>query len=87
MKKIILAAMLLAATAAGAAEQKPDALPTTYNLTISREAVNWIGRGLEELPAKVANPIIQDLVSQITAQNEAFKKANAEPAPTKDEPK
>jgi hypothetical protein len=51
-----------------------------YNWNLSVEEINYIISGLQELPAKVANPIIQKIHIQANEQfaREAAKKAAAE---------
>lgn len=85
MKNIILAAVIsLTATAAAAQTPTPapavaPSSPSTYTFTFSADATIWISKGLDELPAKIANPIFQEMARQINEQNEAFKKAHEAP--------
>lgn len=87
-----LPALLLAAsiTTSAIAQPAPAGGPTEYTLHVPADDVNWIGRGLDEMPAKVANPIVQRLLRQIETQNKAFEEAkkpkiddNANPATPK----
>lgn len=71
-----ITAMLLAATLATSAIAQPaPSAPTEYTLTVSPEELNAIGRGIDELPAKIANPLSQKLLGQIQAQNKAREEA------------
>lgn len=80
MRLMTAAAFLLATTIASQAQPAPP-LPTEYTITVTGDDLNLIGRGIEELPAKIANPLTQRLLAQINAQNEAWKKAHQPPAP------
>lgn len=81
--RLIATALLLAAFTTGAIAQQ---LPTEYTLTVSPEELNALGRGLDELPAKIANPVSQRLLKQIADQNEVFRKKNAPPEPKAHDP-
>lgn len=86
----IIAALLLASIPMTAIAQPapPPAGPPEYTIRLPTDDVNWIGRALDELPAKIANPIVKRIVDQITVQNKAFEEtqkpkpadANANPA-------
>lgn len=77
-RTITTTALLLALTTAAIAQPVPIG-PREYTLTLTGDDINLIGRGIEELPAKLANPLTQRLLQQINAQNEAYKKANQPP--------
>ena len=40
----------------------------TFTLTLTEEQVNTIAAALNELPAKFANPVLQDLTKQLQNQ-------------------
>lgn len=80
--KFITALLLTAALATGAVAQ--TLTPTEYTLTVSPEELNAIGRGIDELPARIANPLSQKLLGQIQAQNKAREEAQK---PKADKPK
>lgn len=73
--RMIAAALLLAFITTAAAQQ--PAGPKEYTLTMPAEDINTIGAAINELPAKIANPLTVRLLKQIEAQNEAFRKAHA----------
>jgi hypothetical protein len=50
-------------------------------LKVTRQQLNVIGQGLQELPAKLANPVLNDLQAQLEAADKAAREA-AEPKPT-----
>jgi len=52
--------------------------PTEYNLIVSPQDIDLIGQAIQELPAKVANPLSQRLATQIKRQQEEFVKAKGE---------
>lgn len=90
--RIVLVAILLLTAVVAAAQQQPSppAIADPVKLTISRQTLLAIGQALQELPAKIANPILNDLQAQLAAADkavadEAAKKAEeakkAEPAP------
>ena len=50
---------------------------TEFTLTITIDELNAIGAGLQELPAKVCNPITKKLQEQVNAQLAAQQAAAA----------
>ncbi len=91
MKKIGFAVVASAIMMTSAFAQQPTSGPDKYTLEFSRDDVNTLGVAIQELPAKIANPLTQKIVPQITKQQEDFAKANekkdekptAPPAPAK----
>ena len=79
MRLLATTALSLALLTGSLNAQPAPASPEEYTLTVPRGDLDHIGNGLNELPAKIANPILQRLIAQINAQNEAFRKAR-EPA-------
>lgn len=76
-------AALLVLTIVSAWSQ-PAADPVTIKVT--RQQLLLIGQGLQELPAKVANPLLNELQAQLNAADEAAaKKAAPKPADQKAE--
>lgn len=49
--------------------------PTVYHLDVDATDLNYVGAALNELPKKIADPIVAKLQAQVNAQNEAAKKA------------
>ena len=49
-----------------------------YNLELSVDQVQIIVNGLQELPAKTANPLIQNIINQVNTQNGAETVPNEE---------
>lgn len=80
MKRLLIAAMLLASTAAFAQPAEK-----TYSLTVTATEIGVLAEALGEIPAKRANPLIAKLNQQITAQDAAAKKAE-EPKPEAPKP-
>ena len=52
--------------------------PSEYTVKLSSEMLNQIGVALEELPGHVRKPIIDNILTQVRTQNEAFMKAKAD---------
>ena len=42
----------------------------TFTLTLTAQAIDTIAAGLNELPAKFANPVLNELTKQLQAQQE-----------------
>jgi outer membrane murein-binding lipoprotein Lpp len=77
--------LLIAAVVAGATPAAGQALPNgprEYTITLPAADIDQIGNALQELPAKIANPITARLIDQIKAQNEAHAKKIADEKPT-----
>lgn len=92
----VIAAVLFGTTVAAQQQQpSPPGTADPVRLTVSRQNLLIIGQALQELPAKVANPILNDLQAQLTAADKAFaevaKRAEeakrTEPAPKPDDQK
>lgn len=49
-----------------------------FTITLSAEYINIVAAGLNELQAKVANPVLQEITKQLVAQQEAPAEAPAE---------
>lgn len=64
----------------------PASAQQIYHLEVDANDIAYVGAALNELPKKIADPLIAKLQGQINAQNEAAKKA-AETAKPKAEPK
>ena len=47
----------------------------TFTITLNDEQLNTVAAGLNELPAKFANPVLQELTKQLQEQTQV-------PAPT-----
>ena len=65
------------------AQQAPDPL----TIKVTRQQLMAIGQGLQELPAKVANPILNDLQAQLNAADEEARKAAGKAAEPEQAPK
>jgi len=78
---VVLAIALLTAPAFG---QEPEKIV----LTVTRQQLSLIGRGVMELPYKDAVGVMNDLQQQLTAHDAAMAakaKRDQEPAPVKDQ--
>lgn len=68
MKKIFIAAALLFAAPAFAQDME-------YNLRVTPTELNALGAAINELPKKIADPLLAKLTAQVQEQNAAAKKA------------
>lgn len=85
---ILLAAAIVsvALPVRSCAQEKPlPALADPVTIKVTRQQLLVIGQGLQELPAKVANPILNDLQEQLN-RADAEAKAAAAPDGTKKNP-
>lgn len=48
----------------------------TFTFTFTEEEANWVLNAIQELPAKVANPLTKKLQEQAAAQMEEKEPAN-----------
>lgn len=62
---------LYTATAFAQQQPSPPGVADPVKLTISRQTLLAIGQALQELPAKIANPILNDLQAQLAAADKA----------------
>jgi hypothetical protein len=82
---ITLVAMLVPGRARG---QSPADGPPKYTLEVEQADVAALGQALNELPKRVADPLIAKLNAQIQEQMRAHQKARAEAMrPKTEEPK
>jgi hypothetical protein len=82
----VLAAALPRLCTVAVAQTPAPATADPVVIKISRQALQVIGQGLQELPAKLANPVLNDLQAQIIAADqaaEAAKKAALPDSPGK----
>lgn len=56
-------------------------------LKLSRQHLQIIGNGLQELPAKLANPVLNDLQQQLNDAEKAHQSAEAAKKAPDDKPK
>lgn len=75
--KTLLIALALIATVPAAAQQST---PTDYNLRVTADDIQILGRAIDELPARIARPLAQRLMQQVIAQDTEFSKKAAEAA-------
>jgi hypothetical protein len=40
----------------------------TFNISLNEDQINTVAAGLNELPAKFANPVLQEITKQLQAQ-------------------
>ena len=85
MRNITIALLLSIASMSNAYAQPVPTGPSEYTLKVAPSDLDVIGRGVDELPAKLANPLTARMLQQISAQQEAFRKANQPPAPAEPE--
>ena len=88
MKLVIIAAVAAGAllTPATAQRASPPDIADPVTIKVTRQQLLVIGQGLQELPAKLANPVLNDLQAQIIAADqaaEAAKKAALPDSPGK----
>lgn len=84
--KMFSAVLLALITTSAIAQPAPPAAPVEYTLTVTPEDLKAIGRGIEELPARIANPLSQKLIVQINAQNKAREEAQKPKPDTEKKP-
>ena len=53
-----------------------------YTLELTIDQVQTIVNGLQEIPAKTANPLVQNIITQINKQNGTETVPNQEERPT-----
>ena len=78
IKYVSVAVLLLTVIAFAAMAQQqpsPPGVADPVRLTVSRQNLLAIGQALQELPAKIANPILNDLQAQLAAADQAFAEA------------
>lgn len=82
---IVVLVTLLAIASVMAQSSTPAVAADPVRLSVSRQMLQVIGQGLQELPAKIANPVINELQAQLLAADKeatdvAAKKAAEEKA-------
>lgn len=81
MKTKLLALSVFATLAiapAGAQTLTPPGLADPVTIKVTRQQLLLIGQGLQELPAKLANPLLNELQAQLNAADkEAADKTKA----------
>lgn len=87
IRSLICIAACAGMFAAAAFAQSAPSQPATYTLTLPAASVDQVGAGILELPAKIANPLLNDISAQVKAQNDAFAKAHAPTEVPTPEPK
>lgn len=78
LTSLLCVAACVATLSLTASAQQPPTQEIEYTVKLTSTQLNAIASGLNELPARIANPLWQHITQQVTVQNMARSNAIAE---------